>query len=143
MNMKKIIFLICFLFFFAKPIFSQILYLKMENAHPKQGSTGWFYESESNQKMIKGYTYINYSYKGLLLGFFCKDKSLYCQTVPASSIGNYPVKTLEELEAYLSNFTEQQKVDYFDNLQKIYIVEVFPNSDIIEVVEVELSIYEL
>jgi hypothetical protein len=115
----------------------------MDRTKSRERSSPQWEINPNTQKYDKGYLFGSALYKKFELWFYCKDKSLYCQTVPASSIGNYPVKTLEELEAYLSNFTEQQKVDYFDNLQKIYIVEVFPNSDIIEVVEVELSIYEL
>jgi hypothetical protein len=113
------------------------LYLKIEDSKPRQYSTGWVLAYKGVLKKV--YCYENYSYLRAELCFLCEDKSKV-QQIPISTLGNYPLKTLEDLEAYFATLTSTQIESYIHGLKTIYIIEVFPNSSTAELAPVVLNV---
>ncbi len=132
----KSIFIILFSTFLSLPIFGQDLYLRMNDALEREYSASWRVSTKSNPT-FKVYGYHSYIC-GPLLSFVCKDKATMSQTLPATDIGNYPIKTLEEFEVMMAGKTKDQVLDYLEGLQHIYIVEVLSNNTI-EVSKVKIG----
>jgi hypothetical protein len=112
------------------------LYLKMDKPKPREHTSEWVV---FKTKQRKSYWYHNSSYLGTMLAFLCEDKSKV-QQIPISTLGNYPLKTLEDLEAYFATLTSTQIESYIQGLKTIYIIEVFPNSSTAELAPVVLNV---
>lgn len=117
--------------------FGQTLYLRLDNALPREFSGTWNVTSPST-KLWKVYGYHSYIC-GQMLSFVCEDKVNLSNNFPIVNIGNYPVKTIEQVESIVAGMTKNQTYDYFHNMQNIYIVEILPNN-MIEVSKVVLDI---
>lgn len=60
--------------------------------------------------------------------------------IPISSLSEYDIKTLEQLELELNGLTNKQRWSYFSNLDNIYIVELYPATSQARIVEVRINI---
>lgn len=60
--------------------------------------------------------------------------------VPMSFLSEYDIKTPEQLELQLDGWTDEQRRVYFNNLEHIYIVELYPATSQARIVEVRINI---
>jgi hypothetical protein len=74
---------------------------------------------------------------GSNLKFVCNDKTTM-SCVPQNTLGNYPVRTLEQLKTYISTLTYQQALTYLEKMKRYYIVEILPNGTA-EIIPVKLD----
>lgn len=128
--MKKNLFLlIVILCLFTLKVQSQeLLYIKVQKGILNGGSTSWSVNVNTN-KLSKSYFFYDRPYFSDKepLSFFCADKETQSQILPIAQLSNYPqAKTIEQLEAEVSNLSEGAKESKLKNAE-IYVIQTFPN----------------
>ncbi len=111
------------------------LYLKIDTVKVDEWSTSWkLYDTKYERSF--GYHYFPL-YDGSPLQFDCADRSL-SQVVSQNILNNYPIRTLEQLKAYINTLTYKQALKYLEKMKRYYIVEILPNGTA-EIIPVKLD----
>jgi hypothetical protein len=136
--MKYVIFYVLFLG--SSSVSAQNLYLKMNDALPREIAGEWQVPLDEPTSSVysKDYGYESYICYNELW-FSCDNRTTMSQPLPIGSLSNYiSLKTIEQVEAEVNGMTVSQVFEWFRGFQNIYIVEILPNGTHIEVNKVEL-----
>jgi hypothetical protein len=129
-----------FLFILTLPLASlgQDLYIKIDvNDTQYQQYAGNWVSPDNDGKYLKSFIFCSTC---RLPDFVCSDKATRSQMLPLSALSNYTslnLKTVAQIEAVLMNKREHEMQDWILQFQNIYIIQVLPATNQIEVSKVD------
>lgn len=145
--MKKIFLIICILIGFkvqaqtVQPLYLRFDGEKVDYYQRKQENTSW---SPQNQNLDEDIFRFYYPvFYGLVLELATVDKRNSLE-INISELSNYDVKTIQEIDTYLTDKTQLEKKNYwiqYMGAKNLYLVEIIPNTQKVRIHQVWITSY--